>query len=112
MSLSVLGKIDPPFVITVRKRNLEQGNAFTPVSHSIHGGHVWRGVCGGGTSVAWCCVCVAGVGAIETATEAGAMHLTSYEAITLSEFPEVITQHFLFFLLGTDYKTESANRLN
>ena len=34
-----------PLLITARKRSLGQGNVFTPVCHSVHGGGGRRGLC-------------------------------------------------------------------
>ena len=45
------------YVITARKRSLGQGNIFTPVCHSVHGGgggRAWlEGVCGWGGGHVW-----------------------------------------------------------
>ena len=42
------------FIFTARKRSLGQGNIFTPVCHSVHGGRAWLwGVCMISGGCAW-----------------------------------------------------------
>ena len=49
-------------IITARKRSLGQGNIFTPVCHSVHGGRAWllRGGCVCGCSQGVACMVAPG----------------------------------------------------
>ena len=71
-----------PAHITARKRSLRQGNVFTPVCHSVHGGRtcVAKGACvseeGGVHGKGACMERGGGLCAGKTATESGGTHPT------------------------------------
>ena len=57
----IMQKIRNQCIITARKRSLGQGNIFTPVCHSVHGGwHVW--LLRGGAWLLWGGACVVALG--------------------------------------------------
>ena len=48
LTLPLTPGVGIPLFITARKRSLGQGNIFTPVCHSVHGGGhawLWEGAC-------------------------------------------------------------------
>ena len=65
-------------IFTARKRSLGQGNIFTPVCHSVHGGGVcsWRGACSWGVPapggcLVWGCLLLVGGGACPRGSASG-----------------------------------------
>ena len=64
----------PLIIFTTWKLSLGQGNIFTPVCHSVHGGMCGEGVCMAGGN-AWQGVCMAGGHAWQGVCMAGGGHV-------------------------------------